>query len=350
MKICFICSGNICRSPMAEGMLRHLAQQAGQDDIVVDSAGTLGIYDRPASEYARQICAEHDIDIRQHRSKGATEDILNERDIILCMTHAHALEVSAIAPQARDRIHLLTAYAGAEAKDIPDPIGEDYAVYRETYKNISTLVNAVAKKLTTTKPTVDRLQQQLNFILELDKLKEILRQSYLLNSGRRENSAEHSWHVGMMAFVLAEHANEPVDASKVAKMMMIHDIVEIDAGDAYIYDEQALAAKSELEQKAATRLFGLLPEKQGAELRQLWQEYEDGNTPEARFGAALDRLMPLMHNFYTQGRSWLEHGVQESQVIARNGHMAEGSTALWEVAQRLIGEAVANGWLKKSCL
>jgi putative hydrolase of HD superfamily len=333
---------------MAEGILRQLAKQAGRDDIIIDSAGTLRIEDQPASEYAQLVCAEHGIDIRQHRSKGVSEELLNAREVILCMTRAHMIEVSAVAPQAKERIHLLTEYAGVEAKDIADPIGRSYSVYRDAYNIISALLTLVMDKLAGSNPAAERLQQQLAFILELDKLKDVLRQSYLLNSGRRENSAEHSWHVGMMAFVLAEHANEPVDAAKVAKMMLIHDIVEIDAGDAYIYDEHALAKKSALEQKAAERLFGLLPPEQSAEFRQLWQAYEDGDTPEARFGAALDRLMPLMHNFYTQGRSWQEHGIREAQVLARNNTIADGSAALWETAQKLIAEAVDKGWLKKS--
>ena len=193
--------------------------------------------------------------------------------------------------------------------------------------------------------STQRLQQQLEFILELDRLKEVLRQSYLLHSGRRENSAEHSWHLALMAVILAEHANVTVDVGKVVKMALIHDVVEIDAGDTYMYDEQGHDDKAEREQRAADRLFGLLPPEQGAELRALWEEYEAGESAEARFGNALDRLMPLLHNYHTQGRSWQEHGITSDRVFARNAHIEEGSTALWEIARHLIEDAVKKGYL-----
>jgi putative hydrolases of HD superfamily len=193
----------------------------------------------------------------------------------------------------------------------------------------------------------NHLLAQIHFLLEIDKLKEILRQSYLTRSGRRENSAEHSWHVALMAVILAEHANVAVDVLKVVKMLLIHDIVEIDAGDAYIYDDAAQHAKAAREQEAATRLFGLLPPTQAQELRELWQEYEQRLSPEARFGAALDRLMPMLHNYHTQGRSWQEHGIHSSQVYARNAHIAEGSQTLWQYARTLIEEAVQKNYLSE---
>ncbi len=191
----------------------------------------------------------------------------------------------------------------------------------------------------------ERLRRQIEFILEIDKLKSVMRRSYLLDGSRHENSAEHSWHLAVMALVLAEHANEPVDVCHVLKMLLVHDIVEVDAGDTYCYDDAANRDKAERERRAAERLFGLLPPDQGEELRALWEEFEARRTPEAKFAAALDRLMPLMHNVFTRGRSWQEHGVTRDQVEARNRPMAEGAETLWAFASRLIQQAVDEGLL-----
>jgi putative hydrolase of HD superfamily len=191
----------------------------------------------------------------------------------------------------------------------------------------------------------DRLQRQIRFILEIDALKGVLRRTYLPGADRPENSAEHSWHVAVMAVLLAEHANEPVDVARVVRMLLIHDVVEVDAGDTYVYDTAGAEAKAEREVRAADRVFGLLPEDQGRELRALWEEFEEGRTAEARFAAALDRLMPVLHNVHTEGRSWREHGITADRVIARNARMSEGSEALWEYARSLIEAAVAKGHL-----
>ncbi|WP_423226178.1 HD domain-containing protein [Candidatus Amarolinea aalborgensis] len=191
----------------------------------------------------------------------------------------------------------------------------------------------------------ERLQRQVEFILEIDKLKTVLRQTYLMDGSRRENSAEHTWHLTVMALVLSEYANTPVNLLQVLKMLVVHDIVEIDAGDTYIYDERASLDKAAREEAAADRLFGLLPADQAAELRALWNEFEQRQTPEARFAAALDRLMPLLHNYHTQGKSWRAHGVTADRVVARVRHIEEGSQALWDFAQGVIEAAVAHGYL-----
>ena len=188
-----------------------------------------------------------------------------------------------------------------------------------------------------------RLEQQIAFILEIDQLKSVLRRSYLLNENRRENSAEHSWHLAMMALVLAEYANAEVNQLRVLKMLLVHDIVEIDSGDTYVYDQAGNDTKAEREQAAAKRIFGLLPEGHSAELAALWQEFEARETPEAKFAAALDRLMPLLHNYHTEGRSWREHGISEAQVLNLNSHMADGSETLWEYAEALIKNAATRG-------
>ena len=194
-------------------------------------------------------------------------------------------------------------------------------------------------------PISERLQKQLEFIREIDKAKTVLRRSVLLDRSRRENDAEHSWHLAVMAILLAEHANEPVDLLKVLKMLLIHDLVEIDAGDTYAYDVKGHDDKQEREQRAAERIFGLLPPEQGEELRRLWEEFEERKTPEARFAAAMDRLQPVMLNYFTEGVVWRQHGVTSEQVIARNRHIAEGSEALWEVVAEYISDAVRKGYL-----
>ena|SRR5688572_2629274 len=193
---------------------------------------------------------------------------------------------------------------------------------------------------------MDRLAKQLHFILEIDKLKSIYRRTYLVDGTRSENSAEHSWHLALMAMVLAEHANEPLDIGKVIKMVLIHDIVEIDAGDTYIYDAQD--DKEERERRAADRIFGLLPADQEQEFRELWEEFEAGASPEARFASALDRFIPQLHNYYTEGRSWKEHGITSERVLARNIEISRGSVTLWEWAQVLIARAEDEGFFTKS--
>jgi putative hydrolase of HD superfamily len=187
---------------------------------------------------------------------------------------------------------------------------------------------------------------QMDFIVEIDKLKSVLRQSHVTGDSRRENSAEHSWHLAVMAMILGELANErEMDLFRVVKMVLVHDLVEIDAGDTFVYDEKGYEDKAEREQRAADRLFSLLPAEQGRKLRELWEEFEAGETPEARFANALDRLQPILQNYHTEGRAWKKHGVTKRQVIARNRRIGEGSKALWEYAEALIEHAVENKYL-----
>lgn len=191
----------------------------------------------------------------------------------------------------------------------------------------------------------ERFDQQIQFILEIDKLKSVIRQSYLLEGSRQENSAEHSWHVVLMGLLLAEYAEQHVDLLRIMKMLLIHDIIEIDAGDTYCYDEAGVMDQSSRENTAAERLFGLLPEDQMEEFRDLWAEFEERSTAEAKFAATIDRLMPLFHNFHTEGRSWREHGIRVNQVRDRNEVMKEGALPLWEFAMSLIDDAVERGYL-----
>ena len=192
---------------------------------------------------------------------------------------------------------------------------------------------------------MDRLSQQIEFLIELDKLKSVIRRSYLTHGERRENSAEHSWHIVLAALTLAEYANEPVDIGHVIKLLLLHDIVEIDAGDTFIYDVAGKLDQADRETLAAQRIFGLLPADQGAQFLALWQEYEARATPEARFARTMDRLMPVLHNCYTQGRGWQENSVHQGQVLAVNCIMEEGSAALWQFIQGKIQESVDTGYL-----
>lgn len=190
-----------------------------------------------------------------------------------------------------------------------------------------------------------RLARQLTFLVELDRAKSVFRQSYVTDGSRKENDAEHMWHLALFVLVLAEHADEPVDVGRVLQMVLVHDIVEIDAGDTYIYDEAAKATQAEREARAADRLYGLLPPDQAAELRAVWEEFEERVTPEARFAAAVDRLQPVLLNLATQGRAWREHGMTADRVRAVNAKIALGSPTLWAHVDALLTDAVARGYL-----
>jgi putative hydrolase of HD superfamily len=193
----------------------------------------------------------------------------------------------------------------------------------------------------------DRLARQMNFIREIDKLKTVSRRTLLMNGARFENDAEHSWHLAVMAMLLKEYADDPgLDLLKVFKMVLIHDLVEIDAGDTYCYDEKGNEGKVAREKVAAARLFGMLPIDQQSEFHSLWTEFEERTTSEARFAAALDRVQPLLHNYSTGGLIWHNHGITSDKVQTRNRHVAEGSRALWGFAEGLIRDAVEKGYLK----
>jgi len=195
---------------------------------------------------------------------------------------------------------------------------------------------------------VSRLQRQIEFITEIDKLKLIQRKSFVTGTRRLETSAEHTFHVAMMAAVLFEHAApEGVAMDRVIRMLLVHDIVEIDAGDLILYAEaEAHQKQREREQRAADRLFGLLPEDQGSEFRALWEEFEARESPDSKFAAAIDRLQPLLLNYMNEGAAWRRHGITADEVIAKNKHIAEGSPALWEAAEELIEECIRRGYLK----
>lgn len=191
----------------------------------------------------------------------------------------------------------------------------------------------------------DRLERQIAFIVEIDKLKQVLRRTYLVDGKRRENSAEHSWHLAAMAVLLSEYAREELDLARVVKMLLLHDVVEIDAGDTFAYDEAAHADKAERERVAAERIFNLLPADLAGEVFALWEEFEAGETPEAKYAEALDRLQPILLNYGSGGIAWREHGISSEQVTARNRHIEAGAPALWTYVRGLIDRAVSNGRL-----
>lgn len=192
---------------------------------------------------------------------------------------------------------------------------------------------------------VSALEQQIRFIIEIDRLKTVLRQNYLVDGSRRENTAEHSWHVALMAMVLSEHAAAPVNRARVIELLLVHDLIEIDAGDTFAYDNAGNETKAAREQAAADRIFGLLPGAQAGRLRALWDEYEASDSPEARFALSLDRLMPMIHNALSEGRAWQANGVVAKKVRHRAESIARGAPALGVLANEFINSSVAAGFL-----
>lgn len=194
----------------------------------------------------------------------------------------------------------------------------------------------------------ERLLKQIEFITEIDKLKQIYRQNVVIGTSRNENDAEHSWHLAIMAILLSEYVeDEKLDLLRVIKMLIIHDLVEIDAGDTFCYDEKAKEDKAQREEKAAERLFNILPSDQAGEIMDLWKEFEEKETLEARFAACMDRLQPLILNYNTQGHTWQKPGVTSQKVLKRNEPLKETTPDLWEYAKEIIEDSVEKGILKK---
>lgn len=190
----------------------------------------------------------------------------------------------------------------------------------------------------------ERLRQQMDFCREIDKEKEVFRQSYLCSGNRRENDAEHAWHAALMAVILEEYANEKIDLLKTITMLLIHDVVEIDAGDTYAYDVEGLKSQAEREEMAADRIYGLLPEDQRERMLALFREFEEGESPEARFAKALDNVQPVMLNDASGGKDWREKGIRLSQAIQRQRRTAKGSQILWdEVSKPMIRRNIEQG-------
>ncbi|MCI1328374.1 MAG: HD domain-containing protein [Lachnospiraceae bacterium] len=190
-----------------------------------------------------------------------------------------------------------------------------------------------------------RFRKQLDFILEIDKEKNILRQTHLSNGGRREDDAEHAWHLAVMTYLLSEYSNRKIDVAKTMLMTLIHDIVEIDAGDTYAYDAEAKKSEKAREKAAADRLFGLLPDDQNEKLRSIWEEFEAYETPEAKFAHVMDNFQPMLLNHSNHGGDWKEHGIRRSQTEKRNEKTPEGSAAIWDYMKKILDENVAAGSL-----
>ncbi len=192
-----------------------------------------------------------------------------------------------------------------------------------------------------------RLEEQLRFIVEVDKVKQIFRQTYLSDATRKENDAEHSWHLALMACLLKEYVKEPVDVAKVIVMVLVHDLVEIDAGDTYAYDPEGAKSKAEREQKAAARIFGLLPKDQGDYFKGLWEEFEAYETPDAKYAHLLDNFQPLLLNDASNGKSWEEHGVKKEWIYKRNEKLPETSPEIWHCMQEIIDKHIEAGHISQ---
>lgn len=193
----------------------------------------------------------------------------------------------------------------------------------------------------------EALRRRIEFALEADRLKSVIRRTRLLDGSRHENSAEHSWHLALLSILLADHACEGVDAARVLRMLLVHDIIEVDAGDTFAFDTAGYLDKDDRERTAAQRLFGLLPPPQDDELRALWDEFELGETPDARFAVALDRFQPLLQNFFGGGGSWREHGITRTQVVRRMAPIELGAPGLWPFVLEVIDRACAEGWIRE---
>lgn len=192
-----------------------------------------------------------------------------------------------------------------------------------------------------------RLEEQLRFIVEVDKVKQIFRQTYLSDATRKENDAEHSWHLALMACLLKEYVKGPVDVAKVIVMVLVHDLVEIDAGDTYAYDPEGAKSKAEREQKAAARIFGLLPKDQGDYFKGLWEEFEAYETPDAKYAHLLDNFQPLLLNDASNGKSWEEHGVKKEWIYKRNEKLPETSPEIWHCMQEIIDKHIGAGHISQ---
>lgn len=197
-----------------------------------------------------------------------------------------------------------------------------------------------------TSPTRSALEQQLAFLVEVDRLKAVVRQTSLCDGSRRENSAEHSWHLALMAEVLADHAEDSIDVDRAIRMLLVHDLVEIDAGDAFAYDAAANVGREERELAAADRIFGLLPPQQASRLRALWDEFEAQETAEARFALALDRLQPLLNNHHSGGGSWLAHGVTRAAVLRRMEPIRTALPTLWPAVEDVVQRSCSLGHIR----
>ncbi|EOS39339.1 HD domain-containing protein [Lachnospiraceae bacterium] len=196
---------------------------------------------------------------------------------------------------------------------------------------------------------LERLEKQIQFIVEIDKVKNIYRQNYLADGERKENDAEHSWHIALMAYLLQEYSEKPIDVSKVMLMVLIHDLVEIDAGDTYAYDAAGAETKRQREETAADRIFGLLPEDQGRYFRELWEEFEAYETPEGKYAHLLDNFQPLLLNDVSGGLSWKEHQVKKSQIYKRNEKIEETSETIWNCMKEIIQKHIDCGDVEGDC-
>ena len=192
----------------------------------------------------------------------------------------------------------------------------------------------------------EKLRQRISFFLETDKMKYVTRQTLVGDLSRGENDAEHSFSLALLAMILSDYADKDVSIDRVIRMALVHDLIEIYAGDTYVYDEEAMLSKQSREDEAARRLFGMLPEEQGAEYEALWREFDAAESADARFAASLDRFQPLLMNYYTGGLSWMKHNVSVSQVRARMQLISRGSRELYEEVERMLSDGVSKGWLR----
>ncbi len=346
IKVLFTCHGNICRSVGAQYILQWLVQQRGlAESFHIDSAAaTRDEIGNPIYPPMEAALKARGIPIGSHRARLLTRADYDAWDWIIGMDGENKRDMQRILGEDPERkIHLLPEFGGDDKAEIADPwyTRQFSACVEELFTGCENFLHYLAV------PREERLQQQLRFILELDKEKNILRQTHLSQHGRRENDAEHAWHMAVMAYVLQEYSNETVDIGKVILMCLLHDVVEIDAGDTYAYDEAGKKTQQAREAAAAKRIYGLLPADQKHLLQAVFQEFEAEETPEARFAHAMDNLQPLLLNHSNQGADWKSHDVRAEQIYARQEKTQKGSRLLYALTDALLRENIAKGTIKR---
>ncbi len=346
IKVLFICHGNICRSVGAQYILQELVQRRGlAESFQIDSAAaTRDEIGHPIYPPMETALKTQGVPIGTHRARLLTKADYAAWDWIIGMDEENKRDMQQILVEDPERkIHLLPEFSGDDRGEIADPWYT--RKFSTCVEELFTGCESFLRYLTV--PKAERLQQQLRFILELDKEKNIFRQTHLSQHGRRENDAEHAWHMAIMAYLLQEYSNETIDIGKVMLMCLLHDVVEIDAGDTYAYDEAGKKTQQAREAAAARRIYGLLPVDQQDLLQGIFQEFEANETPEAKFAHAMDNLQPLLLNHSNQGTDWLSHGVRAEQIYARQEKTQKGSRRLYALTDALIRENIAKGTIKR---
>lgn len=346
IKVLFVCHGNICRSVGAQYILQDMVEKRGiAEAFQIDSAAaTRDEIGSPIYPPMKAALESRGIPIGTHRARLLTKGDYGVWDWIIGMDEENKQDMQRILGEDPERkVRFLMDFT-----DHPEQIIDDPWYTREFDRCTEELTEGCEGFLQyLAVPENKRLRKQLDFILEIDKEKNVLRQTHLTDHGRRENDAEHAWHMAVMAYLLQEYANEPVDMGKTMIMCLLHDIVEIDAGDTYAYDEKGKTTQAARERAAEHRIYSLLPEDQKEKLAALFEEFNAEKTPEAKFARAMDNLQPLLLNNSNDGGDWRAHEVRAEQIYRRQDRTKPGSRILYALTDALIRKNIQQGNIKK---